>query len=132
MIIYTFVLYNYIEKNNKDIKDGLLILHNSIKSLIENPFREERFNFQSFANNNQLDRGYNKLEFGDIGYISGLFSLFDNYENFCIKILKKSACFNCKKEMENYLEMKSLISISSDDTNFQDISHIINAKYYLQ
>jgi len=31
--------------------------------------------------------------------------------------------------MENYLEMKSLISISSDDTNFQDISHIINAKY---
>ena len=93
----TFILYNYIEKNNLDIKDGLLILHKSIKSLIENPFSEERFNFWSFANNYQLDKGYKKLEFGDIGYISGLFSIFDNYENFCLKILKKSTCFNCKK-----------------------------------
>ena len=82
MTIYTFILYNYIENNNIDIKDGLLILHKSIKSLIGNPFSEERFNFWSFANNNQLDRGYKKLEFGDIGFISGLFSIFDNYENF--------------------------------------------------
>jgi len=27
MTIYTFILYNYIEKNNIDIKDELLILH---------------------------------------------------------------------------------------------------------
>ena len=51
---------------------GIKILHDSIRSLLENPFSEERYNFWSYVNINQLDRGDHPSNFGEIGFISGI------------------------------------------------------------
>ena len=45
----------------------------------------------------QIDRGINKVDFGEIGYVSRLFLIFNNIPKFCIEYEKIFTCYICNK-----------------------------------
>ena len=82
MTIYLFIFYPDNEKIYPNLNnEGIKILHESIRTLIDNPLSNDRFKFWTYVNLNQLDRGENPLNFGEIGFISGIFKIFDNNKN---------------------------------------------------
>ena len=99
MTIYLFIFYPDNEKIYPNLNnEGIKILHESIRTLIDNPLSDDRFNFWSYVNLNQLDRGENPLNFGEIGFISGIFKIFDNNKKYCLQIKqKKYLLFMSKK-----------------------------------
>ena len=89
MTIYLFILYSKTEKCSEMIKnEGLKILHDSMNSLLENPDSEDRFNFWSYVNMKQLDRGEYPLNFGEMGFISGIFKIFEENKYYCLSVKK--------------------------------------------
>lgn len=104
MTIYLFLFFQSNEEKNQNlINEGLKILHDTIKKLIDNPSSEDRYDFWSYININQIDRGEHKLEFGEMGFISGLFKLFDNNELYCLKIKKKLCVIHVLKLKKIYI-----------------------------
>ena len=79
--------------------------------MLYNPFSNLRYNFWSYANYLQLDRGENIVELGDMGYLSGLFKIFDNNPKYCLLIVKKDSCSLCHTTKTDDIFKKSLISI---------------------
>ena len=90
-------------------------MHNTVKSLINDPLSENRFNIWSYININQYDRGIDEISFGEMGYLSGVFRIFDNNSKYCLDIVKKSLCYVCKKENIYNLNAKCLFAISESD-----------------
>ena len=127
--IFILVFSYYEEKNQNLINEGLKILHDTVKKLIDNPSSEDRYNFWSYININQIDRGEHKLEFGEMGFISGLFKLFDNNELYCLKIRKKIMCYSCSKIKEDIYYNKCLINLDNKALISKDMSQIINTKF---
>jgi len=104
MTIYLFLIFQSNEEKNQNlINKGLKILHDTIKKLMDNPSSEDRYDFWSYININQIDRGEHKLEFGEMGFISGLFKLFDNNELYCLKIKKKLCVIHVLKLKKIYI-----------------------------
>ena len=54
--------------------------------LINDVASESRFYLWPYININQFDRGNNDISFGDMGYISGIFHIFDNNIDYCLDI----------------------------------------------
>lgn len=114
---YLFCLYEFNESNYINFKnnEGIIILHNTLISLYNNINSEDRYNFWSYANSLQIDRGINKVEFSEIGYLSGLFSIFNNLSYFCIEYEKMFNCCICNKIMSEKIFYKNLISLNEND-----------------
>ena len=110
-------------------KEGIKILHDSIRSLLENHFSEERFNFWSYVNINQLDRGDHPLNFGEIGFISGIFNIFNQNILYCLELKEKQICYSCQNKEENSYFINCLISIKTEDLKYNNLSQIINNKF---
>ena len=64
-----------------------------------------------------------------MGFISGLFKLFDNNELYCLKIGKKFMCYSCSKIKEDIYYNKCLINLDNKALISKDISQIINTKF---
>ena len=81
--------------NNISIDNGISILHNCVKNLIINPYLNVKYDFWPYDNYLQFDRGEKKVDLGEMGYLSGLFKIFDNNSNYCILIVKNESCRLC-------------------------------------
>ena len=130
MTSYLFIFYSKNETNfNLSTNSGLKPLHKTIKALLNNVNSDDRYNFWSYVNYNQLDRGFLPLSLGEIGYITGIFKIFDDNFNYCIKIKKTIFCFSCQKKTENLFYSKCLLNINQQDLNCNELSKIINSKF---
>ena len=130
MTLYLFLFYDENEINKEGINnEGMKILHESISTILENPFSEDRYNFWSYANLKQLDRGEHPLNFGEIGFISGIFTIFNDNLQYCIKLKKTFICFSCMRKAESTYNNNSLISIRTDDLKNNSLSQIVNNKF---
>ena len=98
MTLYLLIFKKYIVtkknlleyfKNNKVIE----LLDRVISDLLIDLDSESRYDFWSMIDDLQKDRGDTKNYFGSMGYITGLFSIFKNDEDFCLKIKEINNCF---------------------------------------
>lgn len=82
----------------------LLFCITQIKSLLNNPYSDEIFNFWSFFIFNQLNKGFNDLSLCEIGFIYGLFNIFNNNNQYCL-LLKKNffVMYTIKKQKKIYI-----------------------------
>lgn len=103
---------------------------NTITALLIDINNNDRFKFWNYINTIQIDKGYKDHKFGDTGYISGLFSLFNNNSKFCIECEKNILCYVYKKESTVNLYNISLISISMEDLNYNNLDNIICLKFF--
>ena len=88
MTLYLFIFFSEKDKKELSANEGLKILNDSIRNLIENPNSDDRYNFCSYVNIKQLDRGDHPINLGDIGFISGIFKIFNQNTHYCLEIKK--------------------------------------------
>ena len=121
-------LKNSIESNCK--------LINTCKELLKNPDNHIRFYFWKYLSDLNLDiNNTNKNEdnYKKFGYISQLFSILNDNENFCILEEKILSCNKCNKDYNNLpFYRRPLIIISSDNLDYKDISSIFIDKKYTE
>ena len=96
--IYGFCLKCILDKENIVKKENINMLENTFEDLLNNPDSNSKFNLWKFfaeknidpenyllnLNKNSSNNNSNKLGLGEVGYISQLFRIYKNNENFCI------------------------------------------------
>ena len=134
MTLYLMVFKPFIENKDKYeyLKSKVLLnkLDSCVSNVILSPDNiEERLKFWSFIDSLKLDHDSESSLFGESGYISGLFQIFHNNQDFCMEIEKLSKCVICDKETKSYYFENCLLSINNGNINVCSIEKILNLKY---
>ena len=96
---------------------------------MNDPESEERFKLWSYYDFLKLDTNSNKSIFGEEGYITGLFKIFENNNDFCLEYEKISKCIICFIEEKNILFYNPLIALDINIINIGNLGKIINYKF---
>ena len=135
LTLYLLVFKNYIDLKDKYeyLSKFALInkLDTTINILMKDPESEERFKLWSYYDFLKLDTNSNKSLFGEEGYITGLFKIFENNNDFCLVYEKISKCIICLKEEKNNLFYNPLIPLDINIINIGNLEKIINYKFSL-
>ena len=104
--LYLFIFKRLIDikiYNNNLININLAIknLHECTISLLNDIFNDAKANFRNYINTIQMDKGEEKNEINSDDYINGLFSIFKNYNDFCLEIKSINYCYCCHKMTDN-------------------------------
>ena len=129
MTLYLFIFFSTDEKVEVLNNEGLKILHDTIIKLLENPSSEDRYNFWSYVNIKQLDRGEHPLNFGEIGFISGIFNIFNDNSRYCLEVKKTQVCYSCQIRDQNIYYNNCLIPIKAEDLKYKSLAQIVNNKF---
>ena len=134
---YDVFITLYIATFQLFLKDKLNECNNLINSLnkislelLHDNESYSRFTFWKNCDNNNLDvpDKFTSLYLKD-GFISGLFSIYNNNDNFCIRYNIINQCYKCGFYKEKKEYSKCLINITEELLNFNNINNIIAYKY---
>ena len=134
LTLYLLMINPYIEKKGKysyiQKYDLIYKLDTAVSILINDPVNEEIFKLWSFFDTLKFDTGKESL-FGEHGYISGLFKIFNNNLDFCLELNKKSTCIICNKETTVTYIHKCLISLNKDEILISNLEKILIINFLL-
>ena len=67
---------------------------------------ESRYDFWSLIDTLNIDNDFNNNTLGQMGYINGIFSIFNEDNDFCIEIKEDSFCYLCQKKIQKHFYLK--------------------------
>ena len=134
MTLYLLIFKNYIISNKNlkvyfEINEIVKALDEVILNLLNDINSPSRYEFWSLINNILIDRGFTENYLGSMGYISGLFSIFREDEDFCLKIKESSICILCNDTTSRTYYGNPLIRIYKQDLNTTSLLSLIKLKY---
>ena len=134
MTIYLFIFKKIIEQKqnvNEYFKTHPIIhkLDEVVYSLSIDINSESRYDFWSLIDTLNIDNDFNNNTFGQMGYISGIFSIFNEDKDFCIEIREDSFCYLCQKKFSKLFFSKFLIPIHINDIKASNIKSLLILKF---
>ena len=131
IILYITTFEKYLRDKLSDCNILINSLNKVALELIQDPGAYSRFEFWKECDNYGLDvpNKFTSLYLKE-GYISGLFTIYNNNDDFCIKTNITYQCFKCGfyNEKKN-IYSKCLINLTEELLNFNSLNNIISYKY---